>query len=594
MRCIAGWTGSPASAFSAQRPRLLQGAAAQLRRVAQRGMRLLGEDWRGSRYLCFGLLLLALAGLVVAAFYLNHPQVEIDPDTQSYLTVTQHILTNGKFVDPIRTPGYPSFIALVFLLAGQGNLAAVSIAQGILFVVATLEVYIITCLILRHAWMGVIVGLIVGTNTYLLGFVKPDIAEGFGLWVVVSLALAVTLFLLTLRARLLWLVAALLLVAFMTHPEWIYAPVPIFAYLLIFAWRRGKLRRLLPHAVAAVLLLYGCLGLFVYVNTTQNGFPGITDVQGINLLGKVIEYRMQNEAPAQYAVVTQKLDAYLATAGEPTPYGFADYYPPIASNYWSLADSYASSIVSHHPVEFFLDTIPVFFTSSNFYYAYSGISAQGAFSSPLAQLEQVSSRVYFFYRFFPLFALLWLGLLFWRPTRRVQMMGALSLLGLYELAVVAAGGYSDFTRLHVPFDPIMLVVIWGSLLLFVKLLLLLLKRIPLRKSLARFWPTIKWAWGIVLVGGLILSMAATVLLHGLAPLAHPTTWTGLHTLLDHPLWTLALLGVGGILSRLAYLGYQEQQASLAPAASASEQAREESMPQMEEALGQRLEAEHLP
>ncbi len=559
------------------------------RRVRQ-ARHALCSDWHGARYWSFGLILLLITSLAVIAFYVNHPQVETDPDTSSYLTVTQHILSSGKLVDPVRTPGYPLFIALVFLLAGQGNLAAVSIAQGMLFVAATLEIYGIICLMFRRAWMALTIGLLVGLNIYLIAFVKPVMSESFAMWVVASLALSVTLCIFTLRARYLWLVAAFTLLAFMTHPEWVYAPVPIFAYLLFIAARRGTFRRLLPHALGAVLVLYGCLGLFIYVNATQNGFPGITDVQGINLLGKVIEYNMQNEAPPQYAAITQQLNAYLAAGGERSPYTFALYYPPITANYWALADSYASSIVYHHPVEFFLHTVPVFINSSNPYYAFSNLNAQGPFALPLIELQEFSAQVYFLYRFFPLVALFWLGLLFWRPTRRVQMMGALSLLGLYELALVAAGGYSDMPRLHSSFNPILLVCTWGSVLLLLPPLLSLLRKLPFNKRLARFWPIIKWAWGICIVGGFILSAAVTMLRHGTSALARPETWIGIQWSLNHPARALALLALAGLISLLAYLGYQDQQA----AAPKSEQTREEVQPQPGEAPERTLEAEHLP
>ncbi|HEY7347993.1 MAG TPA: hypothetical protein VH599_06700 [Ktedonobacterales bacterium] len=558
------------------------------RRHIQQAVATLAKDWKGARYVSFGLLLLLITSLVVVGYYLNHPQAEIRPDTPSYLNVAQHILANGNLVDPVRTPGYPLLIAAVFLLAGQGNFAAVSMVQGVLFVIATIEIYLVLCLIFRRAWLGLVAGLIIGIDTLLLSFIKPVLSEGLSLWIVASLALAIILFIRTCRASLLWLVAFLVLCALMTHAEWAFVPIPLFAYLLGIGAQRGRVLRLLPHAVLAILILYGCLGLFIYMNATQHNYPGITYIQRINLLGKVMQYHMQNEAPAQYADVTQKLNAYLAAGGEINPYTFATFYPAITDNRWELAGNYASAIVDTHPVEFALHTIPVLLTSSNTYYLTSQIDPQGVFAAPLFGLEQISGRVYFMYRFFPLFALFWFGLLLWqRSSRQAQMMGALAFLGVYELVVVSVGGYGSFARLHTPFDPIMLAVIWGTLLLCIPPLFWSLRTISWTKLLARLWPVIRLAWAIGIIGGGVLSVAATVLLHGTARLADPTQWTGPHWLFTHSAHALALVGAGGIFSLLAYAAYKAQQAKQASAAPRKDQAAEEApLPTLEGPISQ--------
>jgi hypothetical protein len=200
---------------------LLQGTMARLQ-----------ADWRGSRSLAYGLVVVLLASAVVAMYYLNHPQPEINPDTSSYLKVTQKILHGGQLVDSVRTPGYPLFVALVFLAAGEGNLLAVSIVQGVLFVLATLEVYFIALLVLRRSGIACVIGLLVVTNTYLLSYAKPVIVEGASIWVVASLGLAIVWCIQSLRVSTFWLVALFMLLALMTRPEWIFFPPPICASLL--------------------------------------------------------------------------------------------------------------------------------------------------------------------------------------------------------------------------------------------------------------------------------------------------------------------------------------------------------------------------
>ncbi len=340
------------------------------------GRQWLQQDWQGARYGSLGFLVLLISSLIILAYYINHPTPETYPDTADYLRVSHQIMTSGKLVDLTRGPGYPVFITLIFLLAGQENLAAVSSVQGGLFVLTVLEIYIITCILTRRAWMGLIVGLIVASNTYLLTFIKPVLSEGFSIWIVTTLTLVLLLFIHTLRIKYFWLTTALILLAFMTHPEWAYAPVLLFPFLLLVATRRGRFRRLVPHVIAAALLLYGVLGLYIYENATLNGYAGISVVQRINLLGKIMQYNMQNEAPPQYAALTQKINTY---TGPKSPYSFANVYPEVTANNWALPDAYATTIISQHPIEFAMKTSALFFTSLTNHYHESQVIAQGPF-----------------------------------------------------------------------------------------------------------------------------------------------------------------------------------------------------------------------
>ena len=55
-------------------------------------------------------------------------------------------------------------IAGVFLLAGRDNVTAVSMVQGALFVLVTLEVYALAWLVFRRARVAFTVGLLLGAN----------------------------------------------------------------------------------------------------------------------------------------------------------------------------------------------------------------------------------------------------------------------------------------------------------------------------------------------------------------------------------------------------------------------------------------------
>jgi hypothetical protein len=446
------------------------------RRVFRNAASTITRKWQTSSSSFFAGLLFLITTLLVVAYYMNHPQPPLDPDSLEYLATAQRIATHGQLVDPHRLPGFPLLIVLVFALTGQGNVLAVSVANAVLFIGASLEIYVITLLVFRRRWLAFVIGLLVGTNLVLLSFVKSIGTEGLALWLVVSLAFAAVLFVQTLRIRYLWLVAACTLGLSLTRAEWIYLPVPLFAYLLLVAARRSRPRSgLLLHALACVVLLYAVLAGYIFINATQYHFVGVTDIQNINALGKVIQYDMQNEAPAEYASIAQITNTYRSHGGD-NPYDILRQHPELNSNHFALVGAYAQSIIERHPGEFLLKSVPVaLFPWRHFYYE-SSADPQGPFGGLLVGLQPVFHMLYRLNIGFPLCATVWIFLLCWRRTAclpLVQAVGVLVLLVLYGIVVVTLGGYGSYTRLETPFDPLLILVLWGSLLVG---LLLVLRR----------------------------------------------------------------------------------------------------------------------
>jgi hypothetical protein len=426
------------------------------------------HQWEAQRYLLPGALLIVITSALVAAFYLNHPAPEVFPDTPSYTNVAQRILTRGQPIDDVRMPGYPLLIALVYLAAGSGNVAAVAIAQAVLFVLATVAIYALVCVVLQRRWAAFAVSLLVGGNLTLLSFIKPILSEGMALWLTVSLALATTLFVRTLRARELWLVGGIALALLMTRSEWEYGFILLLAYLLLVAARHGRFLRLVPHAVLMAALFFGTVWGYSAMNQAQNGYNGLTKVVRINLLGKVMQYHMQNEAPPEYAWAAPLVDAYVQQ-GDLNPYDVLQGQPTLARNFDAPAGAYATAIIMHHPLEFLADSIPVAISSlGTQYYSLSKLDPSGPYFGLLHLLLSLSTSLYNWYGLFPLCALLWLLLLVWPHTARLrstEMMGGVILLALFGATLTTLSGYEDYPRLHTPYDPLMIVVIAGTVVI---------------------------------------------------------------------------------------------------------------------------------
>jgi len=412
----------------------------------------------------------------MVAYYLNYPRPELNADTPGYFQVVEGIQAHAfLLVDPWRLPGYPLLIVFVYAGAGQGNLVAVSIVQAILFALATLEIYVVAILVLRRTWLAFLIGLLVGTNLVLLSYVKPIMSEGLALWLLTTLILAVAYFIRTLRRRALWLVAIGMLPLIFTRPEWVYLPVPLFAYLLLLARRQGADRHLFQHALVALAFIYAIVGSYIAVNALANHYAGMTANDNFNLMGKILQYNMQDEADPQYTHISHELDTLVAK-GDRDPYRVLPHIPGFSSDNYSPAGNFARSIIVHHPVEFLLKSVPMFFSSLTAYYDSSQVSIPGPFDEPLAWLKSIHRLLYGWNVCFPLCAVTWFILLCWRRMKSHQTvcgMGAVVLVVLYALIITTLGGYrlDDYMRVHIVFDPLLILVVWGSLFIGAQLLI---------------------------------------------------------------------------------------------------------------------------
>ena len=163
------------------------------------------------------------------------------------------------------------------------------------------------------------------------------------------------------------------------------------------------------------------------------------------------------------------LDTYVAK-GIVDPYIILAHEPALERNDAALAGTFSQSIISHHPVEFLVKSVPIFFSSLTVLYEESHIAPTGTYHTILTWLDSRFRALYQLNILFPVCAAIWLLLLFWKKTRSlilIQMTGAVVLLSLYGLISLTLGAYRgyDYMRIHTLFDPLLTLVIWGTLLL---------------------------------------------------------------------------------------------------------------------------------
>jgi hypothetical protein len=251
------------------------------------------------------------------------PLVMMYSDSAEYIAAAKQILS-GNFAPHIdRTPGYPALIAIVFALTQSERLGYVVIAQGILLVVAALEVYVLVYILSGRRWVGVVIACLVGGNLYLADWSRVILSETLTVWLLVSIMLCFASY--THRATFSrFAVLALLLVfAVFTRPQTLYLPALLIAILCIRAARERRLIIQLPSALLSLALIYGLVLLYMFGFWLTYGTFGISKVSNVNLLGAVMTLRyryhmpLDNMDPKYYKLQT---DVLTFRGGKPDPW----------------------------------------------------------------------------------------------------------------------------------------------------------------------------------------------------------------------------------------------------------------------------------
>jgi 4-amino-4-deoxy-L-arabinose transferase-like glycosyltransferase len=393
-------------------------------------------------------------------------------DTPGYLHVAQGIMGRGMLFDPVRTPGYPALLALVFAIAGKQNLNAVVGVQTALLVGATLELYPLAYLLLRRRWLAAGCAGMVALNLYFVNWERAITSEALALWLVITYSVCLARALHT-RHWAWWLALGLLgAVLVLTRPFFIYLPGVVGAVVLAQIWHGGQLRRHWWHAALVLGVAYSLILAYMIGNAAVDGYFGLSDVGSVNLFGKVLEYDMQNETTDPHtAQLRADLRRYLAISHE--PWGFPYHYPAYARDQYQPLADFSHEIILGHPVEYGMKTLPDVLATLNAY-----PTAYAPFAAPLppwmVTLLNLSYAELGFAILFPLMlgARIWA---WWRAPqsarRTLSLVLALGVAGTILMA--AAGAYTvtsgtsvagDFYRLRAPMDWALILLLSQSVL----------------------------------------------------------------------------------------------------------------------------------
>lgn len=446
-------------------------------------------------------MLLVTAAMLVgqSAMLVQFPLVTTSDDTHSYTDAAQKLMANNhQLIQSLRTPGYPSLLAVVFSLLGQMNLTAVVVVQMLIGVATIYELYALVALISRRPWVAACAAALISLNLYTLNWERIIYSEVLSYWSLVTLMLA---FVLLARSPSVFNAVWLGLwgfVAIMVRPATLLLPVALVAMFLLWGWRNHFLGAALRLVALMLVVTYGLVLGYMEANLRANNYFGLTYVSNVNLYGKVEELNMQGlSVDPRYRQIqadTLTYDAWFAQQQPgvvPDPWAFPQYFESerdYNDGLYSALGQFGENVILRHPLPFVLgsmkDIVTVWLAPPMLYATFNenpsgqivkdnaampGITGYVLFHKGLTGMQYepwwvnllliLSTIMQYVYYLLPALLLIALARVWHRrssaPTFLVMTLGVCV---LFMIVTTAFGGYIEFYRIRYPIDWAVIVI----------------------------------------------------------------------------------------------------------------------------------------
>lgn len=265
-------------------------------------------------------------------FIWQNPEPIITPDTYGYYETSEQIFSQDFFTyifNERRTPLYPLILGSFMLPTGHfPSILSAGFIQGSLYIVlfqsfigllGILIFYKTLRLLSFKPLFSHLLTLFIGCNILLFAWEKVLLTESLSIFFI----LLVTYFSLkTLKKPMtinIFILLVLFVLAFLLKPQFVGLPFIIFTQ---FFFNTKKLR--LPIVIS--IFIFSLL-IFIYTHHNDNVFDykGITRNSEINLLGKIIKFRLNIEHAKNYPYFYNSLSAYRKISQDSLPYRFLEY-----------------------------------------------------------------------------------------------------------------------------------------------------------------------------------------------------------------------------------------------------------------------------
>lgn len=283
------------------------------------------------------IVILLIVGITVRVLYgLTKPTPIVAPDTYGYYLIGQRIVhkTVPVFNDE-RTPVYPLFLSAVMFIRGSFNApilspdfykgaSAVTVVQALLGIIGYLLLFKLIYELTHEKTLSLLLTIILSLNTLHFGWEHVLTAESMTFFWLSLLLYVCMVYLKKPTHSTLLILIFLFIVGFLLKPLFIGLPLFIVP---ILTWKRGMTKMFAVST--AVLFLYGFIPMtYIKTNVQRKNYYGINHVSDVNLLGKILEYRIPVSLTTTYSKLASAIGSYQQMTRNPDPYAFLSWYEP--------------------------------------------------------------------------------------------------------------------------------------------------------------------------------------------------------------------------------------------------------------------------
>lgn len=426
------------------------------------------------------LTLVIAASLGMRLLYIRYfPGVIVSPDTYGYYSVGQRILNTMIFSDDFRTPLYPLFLHLIPIFQGRtsaallsneffADMAPVLSIQSVIGIATLVLVFLLAQKVIKSMKFALFFTLFIGLDILLFAWERLLLPEALTIMWLISVTL---LFIPIIQSnRPLSLPHALILlftflVGFLLRPTYLFFPLVTLVFLSVLIRRK----EIYIKSILICIIFYGTVAGYAVTNIRSFGYPGISRVSDINMIGKVLKHKLSPESGKSDDFWYEKVKEYQNKNLNPHPYRFIDYYGVSMQKNRSAFDTmgpFAQKVIKSQFPVYIIKTaqeVPpaLLETGEELRFPAKPVSRLEVFLSALVFLY--SKVQYLTLAVLPLFLIV-LYRFIKHPTQYNIFCVLLGLICTYQILFTVLFAYGDYGRLINVAHPIMYLFLAASIL----------------------------------------------------------------------------------------------------------------------------------
>jgi len=287
----------------------------------------------------FGIILIILAVSVRFLYATYQPQPLLNADSYGYYGFGKQIVerpTLSSFINQYRVPVYSTILGGLTALNGKTSVpldapAFRPVISQLLFIQGGLAVFGIAVLYVLLIQLSIpvawsfVVSLFLSLNVYAYPLERAVMTDSFASTLLISLTYMLVQLVQKPTARVYVLFGVLSAISWLLRPNLLLVSLLSLPLLLLVKTNKKFIHTNIQVFCVSLLLPI----VFVFFNSYYHGYTGISQINEINLLGRILEFNLSVEAGKEQSKYYNAVLENRKGSGLTMPYRFIDTYAPI-------------------------------------------------------------------------------------------------------------------------------------------------------------------------------------------------------------------------------------------------------------------------